>query len=56
MSFITFPSTLVNIDFTEYPDAQSRPLTVKDNDGQEIRLSFSVQYRLQQENVGQLYN
>jgi uncharacterized membrane protein len=47
MSFITFPSTLVNIDFTEFPDAQSRPLTVKDNDGQEIRLSFSVQYRLQ---------
>lgn len=33
MSFITFPSTLVNIDFTEYPDAQSRPLVVKDNDG-----------------------
>lgn len=56
MSFITFPSTLVNIDFTEFPDAQSRPLTVKDNDGQEIRLSFSVQYRLQQENVGALYN
>ena len=52
MSFITFPSTLVNIDFSEYPDAQSKPLVVKDNDGQEIRLSFSVQYRLQQENVG----
>ena len=33
MSFITFPSTLVNIDFTEYPDAQSPPLVVKDNDG-----------------------
>ena len=56
MSFITFPSTLVNIDFTEYPDAQSRPLVVKDNDGQEIRLSFSVQYRLQQDKVGELYN
>ena len=31
-------------------------MLVKDNDGQDIRLSFSVQYRLQQENVGQLYN
>lgn len=56
MSFITFPSTLVNLDFTEFPDAQSMPLVVKDNDGQEIRLSFSVQYRLQQDNIGQLYN
>ena len=33
MSFITFPATLVNMDFTEFPDAISRPLIVKDNDG-----------------------
>lgn len=56
MSFITFPSTLVNLDFTDYPDAQSKPLVVKDNDGQEITLSFAIQYKLQQENIGRLYN
>ena len=55
-SFITFPATLVNMDFTEFPDAQSKPLVVKDNDGQEIRLSFSIQYKLQQDNVGKLYS
>ena len=32
-SFIVFPSTQVNMDFTEYPDAQSKPLVVKDSDG-----------------------
>jgi hypothetical protein len=33
ISFLTFPSTLVNIDWTDYKDAQRTPLTVRDNDG-----------------------
>ena len=45
-SFETFPSTLVNMDFADYPDAISKPLAVKDSDGQEIKLSFSIQYKL----------
>lgn len=55
-SFITFPATLVNMDFTEYPDAQSAPILVKDKAGQEIRLSFSIQYKLHQDKIGVLYN
>lgn len=55
-SFITFASTKQNIDFTDYDGAQAKPMLVKDSDGQEMRLSFSLQYVLQQENVGKLYS
>ena len=41
-SFLTFPSTLVNIDWTYYTGAQRTPLTVRDNDGQDIRFAFSI--------------
>jgi hypothetical protein len=34
------------MDFAAYPGAISGPLTVKDSDGQEITLSFSLQYKL----------
>ena len=55
VSFLTFPATLVNIDWTDYSGAQRAPLTVRDNDGQDIRFAFSVQYRLTQSQIGQLY-
>lgn len=45
-SFFVFPSTMVNIDFTDYPDAQHPPMEVKDSIGQTITLSFSIQYKL----------
>ena len=54
-SFETFPSTLVNMDFANYPNAASGPLVVKDNDGQEMIISFSIQYKLMQNNTGDLY-
>jgi len=41
-SFETFPSTLVNMDFSNYPDAIDTPLNVKDSDGQQIEISFSI--------------
>ena len=53
-SFVTFPATLVNIDWTDYPDAQYKPLQVRDNAQQDIIFSFSVQYKLQFENIGKL--
>lgn len=55
-SFVTFPATLVNMDFTDFEGAQSKPLVVKDKDGQEIRLSFSIQYKLHRDDIGKLYN
>lgn len=54
-SFITFPSTLQNIDFTTFPNAQHGPINVKDSGGQDIQLSISVQYRLQKEKIHDLY-
>ena len=56
-SFMTFPATLVNIDWSEYPGSQRQPLQkVKDFKGQDVTLSFSIQYKLNQENIGRLYN
>ena len=55
-SFFVFPSTQQNIDFTDFPGAQSPPLEVKDSIGQTIKLTFSIQYKLQQENIGRLYH
>ena len=43
------------MDFAEYPDATSPPLVVKDSDGQELTLSFSIQYKLKQEEIADLY-
>lgn len=54
-SFITFPATLVNIDFTNFPGAQHGPIMVKDNGGQDIQLSIALQYRLQKDNIRELY-
>lgn len=33
MSFVTFPATLVNIDFTDFEGAQRKPISVKDSGG-----------------------
>ena len=55
-SFLTFPATLVNIDFTDYPGAKATPVLVKDSDGQEMTLSFSLQYKLKREGLTDLYN
>jgi len=42
-SFITFPATHVNIDWSTYDQAQRGPLLkVKDHDSQDITLSFSL--------------
>lgn len=54
-SFFTFPATFVNMDFTDFPDARTMPINVKDRDGQEIRLSLSIQYQLEKENLVKLY-
>ena len=45
-TFIKFPATLVNMDFTRFEGAYSGPISVKDSDSQEMDLSISVQYRL----------
>jgi regulator of protease activity HflC (stomatin/prohibitin superfamily) len=55
-SFFTFPATLVNIDWSDFPGAQRGPLQkVKDSGGQDITLSFSIQYKLNDKMIGKLY-
>ena len=56
-SFITFPATLVNYDWSDYDGSKSPPLdNCKDSGGQIITLSFSIQYKLTEENIGKLYS
>lgn len=54
-NFIYFPATQVNMDFTNYPKAKYRPILMKDQQGQTITLGFSLQYKLKQEKVIDLY-
>jgi len=55
-SFVTFPATLVNIDWTDYEGAQYKPLDLRDNAQQDVRLSLSVQYKLKFDDIGKLQN
>ena len=55
-SFITFPATLVNLDFTEFQGAAHGPIRTKDIGGQDILLSLSIQYRLKKDNIKDLYS
>jgi len=56
-SFITFPATLVNYDWSDYENSKATPLTnVKDNGNQDMSISFSIQYKLTEENIGKLYS
>jgi hypothetical protein len=46
-SFLTFPSTMINIDWNDYRGAQRQALQkCKDFDKQDITLSVSIQYKL----------
>ncbi|CAE8642777.1 unnamed protein product, partial [Polarella glacialis] len=57
--FIVFPTTLNTILFSdERPEAGVQQLSVlrsRDRDGKQIRLDISVQYRLNPDQVGQIY-
>jgi len=56
-SFLSFPATLVNADYSNYPDAQMAPIVGgKDGSGQAMILSLSFQYKLVEKNVGNLYS
>ena len=53
-SFISFPRTQVNIDFSNLPNSKSAPLQCR-SEGLPITLSFSFQYQLIKENIPDLY-
>ena len=53
-SFIQFPRTMVNLDFTNFPGAKSTPLQAR-SEGLPITLSFSFQYKLLKDDIPDLY-
>jgi hypothetical protein len=53
-SFMTFPATLVNIDYSNFKGSKYPPIACRDGDQQQIELSMSVQYKLQYANIGRL--
>ena len=55
-SFYTFPATLVNLDFTEFPGSASVPINLKDQDGQQMKLQLSLQYKLIRDKLPDLYS
>lgn len=57
--FIEFPSTLNTIEFSDEQPEEGvqhlQKLLARDNQGKQIRLDVSVQYRLLKENLGKIY-
>ena len=41
-NFLTFPATLVNLDFSNYEGSTQIPFSVKDSGGQEVTIEMSV--------------
>ena len=54
-SFLTFPATIQNIEFTDYKGAESAPLQARTEEGLTVTLSLSLQYKLVKSSVGKLY-
>lgn len=55
-SFITFPATNINFDWSDFPNSNAGPITnIKDAGLQDMTLQMSMQYKLVQENVGKLF-
>jgi hypothetical protein len=53
-TFYTFPSTQVNIDFNNFPNANSPPIATTSN-GTSVTISFSYQYILIKEKIPDLF-
>lgn len=54
-SFLTFPATIQNVEFTDYKGADSAPLQARTEEGLTVTLSLAFQYKLVKASVGQLY-
>lgn len=56
-SFLKFPATIQNVEFTNYAGAESRPIAnARTQEGLSVTLHISFQYKLMRDNVGDLYN
>eukprot|EP00397_Hematodinium_sp_SG-2012_P058241 GEMP01073514.1.p1 GENE.GEMP01073514.1~~GEMP01073514.1.p1 ORF type:complete len:349 (+),score=66.93 GEMP01073514.1:90-1136(+) len=54
-SFITFPATVVTVEFSDDKHAQQGPLETRTKDGLALELSLSFQYHVQKDSVAKLY-
>ena len=56
-SFLKFPATIQNVEFTNYPGAESVPIAnVRTQEGLSVTLHIAFQYKLMKDKVGDLYN
>jgi hypothetical protein len=55
-SFLKFPATIQNVEFTSYKGAESAPLEARTQEGLTITMDLSFQYKLVKDKVGDLYN
>ena len=51
--FITFPSTQVNVDFSNFTDSKQKPIEARS--GVQIKMAFSFQYKLIASTLTTLY-
>ena len=54
-SFITFPSVVQNIEFSNEPTAHMGPIRSRTLDGLEVQLDVSFQYRLKYDDLYKMY-
>jgi len=55
-TFITFPATVVTVEFSNDESAHNGPLETRTKDGLALELSLSFQYLVEKENVTKLYS
>ena len=53
--FITYPATVVNVDFSDFEDSDARPFQARSQEGLSIEIAFSFQYQLIKEKIPDLY-
>lgn len=55
-NFQLYPATVLTMEFSNATDAANGPLAVKDSTGLAISLAMSLQYQLEKEKIGYIYN
>ena len=54
-SFVTYPKTKKNIEFSDLPGASAAPLKITSKNQQSLLLGISFQYQLIEDKIPQLY-
>jgi len=55
-SFLKFPATIQNVEFSNLSGAESFPISARTREGLTVTLHISFQYKLMKDKIGDLYN